>query len=100
LADELIGQLPGDVLVFQPLAHERRKLLVEAAGFDQIGDDDWIRSGAGGAESAIAGHQFGINRVEPDLGAGGDERLQRTSHDETSMMNPRRFILLRTIAFG
>src|SRR5207249_240289 len=68
--------------------HQRRELLIEAAGLDEIGNDDRIGSRARGAQGAVARHQIGIDRIQPKLGAAGDEGLQRTRHDETSMMDP------------
>src|SRR5439155_24768659 len=76
--DDAVGHLPGDLFVAQALAHELGEFLVEAAGFDQVGDDDWVTGGAGGAEGAIAGDEVRIDAVEPQLRPRGDERLQRS----------------------
>ena len=50
LPHEKIGHLPGGRIVIETARHEIGQLPVEAAGLDQVGDDDRIGRGAGGAE--------------------------------------------------
>ena len=73
LAHEHIGKAPGDILIAEPFAHQAVEVLVEATAFDEIGDDDRVGGGAGGAQGAVAFDEVGIDRIEPQLGARGDE---------------------------
>ena len=77
LAHQLVGHPPGDLLVGQLLLDQLLHVVVEAAGLDQVGDDDRIRGGAGGPQGPILGDQLGIDRIEPDLGATGNQRAKR-----------------------
>ena len=42
LRDQLVGQLPGDLLVVEPLLHQLVQIVVEAARLDQVGNDDRV----------------------------------------------------------
>ena len=62
-----------DALVVEPAGHERLQVVVEPAGLDQVGDDDRVGGGAGGAFLPVLGHLLGVHGVEPQLGAARHE---------------------------
>ena len=71
-ADQVIGQLPGDLLVRQALVDRVVDEVVILPAGNKVGHDDGIGGGPGGADGPVAPHQVGIDRVEPELGAGGN----------------------------
>lgn len=78
--DELIGHLPGDFFVGKALVEEGLEIVVESAGFDEVRDDDRI---AGRARSAVLfelGDEVGVDAIEPEFRAGGDEGFEWAGH--------------------
>jgi hypothetical protein len=80
LAHEHVGQLPGDIAVGEAGTQMLLERLIEAAGLDEVGDDDRIGGRARGAPGAILTHEVRVDRIEPEFGSGRDQGLQRTGH--------------------
>ncbi len=51
IADQTVGQLPGDLRIVQALLDQLIQPLIEAAGLDEVADDDGIRGRTGGADA-------------------------------------------------
>ena len=51
--DQFVGQAPGDLLIVDAIADQVLELLVEAAGLDEIGNDNRIRRRAGSSQAAV-----------------------------------------------
>src|SRR5882762_530357 len=64
---ELVGDRPGDCLVVELLGEELFQAIVEAAGLDQVGNDDRVGRGPGSAVGPVALDFVGIDRIEPKL---------------------------------
>ena len=67
MADQLVGQFPGDLLVAPALLHEAIDQVVAPSAGDKIGDDDRVRGGAGGPRGEIPLHQVRVDRIEPEF---------------------------------
>src|SRR5262249_42722918 len=80
LGDQVVGDLPGDGLVVEPLPQLFGEEVVEPAGLDQVGDDDGVGRGPGGAPGAVGGDFLRVDGVKPELGATGDQGFERR-HD-------------------
>src|SRR5829696_314612 len=52
-AHQPVRQAPGDGVVVQPFADESGQLIIEAAGLDQLADDDRVGRRPGGAEFEV-----------------------------------------------
>ena len=59
LADQHVGQFPGDLTVVEPLVNPPGDFLVESTCGHQVGHDDRVRRGAGRAGSPIASTSLG-----------------------------------------
>ena len=47
--------------------------VVEAAGFDQVGDNDRVTGGSAGPHRLVFHDQVGIDRIEPKFCTAGDQ---------------------------
>ena len=81
--DQTVRQRPGHPTVVDPRRHERGDPVVESAGLHEVGDDHRIARGAGGAGGVRLPDEAGIDRIEPQTRAGGDERGESGSHANT-----------------
>ena len=77
VTDQLIRERPSDALIGQTCGGQLPYSGITLAGLDDVGDDDWIRSGSGCPEGVVLLHLGGINRVQPEFCSRGDERLER-----------------------
>ena len=84
LADQLVGRLPGDLLVRESLLQQLFQVAVEAPGLDQARNDDRVRGSTAGAQGEILGNQVRIDGIEPQqfvlLSDQGPERRAHRSH--------------------
>ena len=76
LVDQFVGHLPGDRGVVRLRRASTVELGVEAAGLDQVGQDDRIGGGPGGPPGPVADHQVRIDRIEPELGSASDQGFE------------------------
>src|SRR5262249_11887028 len=77
-----------------------RDQVVEAAGLDEVGDDDRIGRSAGGAELPVRRDFGGGNGIEPEFRAGPDERFQGgDGHDDAAPHRGGKGSLLLLIIF-
>ncbi len=72
-ADEFVGHVPCNLAIVHAFAHRLVEFVVEAASLNEVGNDDGIRRRPTGAELSVAANEVRIDRVEPQLGAAGDE---------------------------
>ena len=84
VADQLVGHLPGDLAVVEPLPHQPLDVRVEPSGGHQIGHDDRVGRCAGGARGSIRADQVGVDRVEPEFRAGGQQGFDGIWHGQVS----------------
>ncbi len=100
VVDEMVGHLPGDVGVILPFADQLGDVVIEAAGLDQVRDDDRVARRAACAQRPVGLHQLRVDRIEPDLSTGGNQGLKRHGGSvlsSSSYFTPNRLPIRRTL---
>ena len=80
LQDQVVGEPPSYLLLGQSFLDKAVDEVVVAAAGNQIGHDDRIGGCPGGAGRAIATHQIGVYRVEPEFCARGKQGFYRVHY--------------------
>ena len=73
LPDQIIRHFPGDRGIVHAFVDQTSHVLIEAARFQDIRDDDRVGGGAGRAQNPVSLHQLRIDGIQPELGSGGDQ---------------------------
>ena len=76
--NQLVGELPGDIVVAGGVPSSNGQFGVKPACFDEIRDDDGVRSGSRCAELPVFDDQVRIDAVEPEFRSTGNERFKRS----------------------
>ena len=84
-AHQVVGERPGDRVVVVAGGDALRDPAVEASGLDEVGNDDRVARGPGRARRPRLPDEVGIDRIEPEFRAAGDERGESGWHCDDSL---------------